>query len=236
MSTEYPNDGFTDEELAAEKADVAQIPEGIGVLEDYTRYMKQHNKEGIPVVLEMNGWGGLTKPLYQKMSGDITVRQTEDHEVAQLRDPRWAFQGQYNTMLRGKDLVIPERYDKLLKYGGAVAPGIDQHLTVFGGMHWERMLTLLGKHVGIDPYKNSLARHILGRSMQFDRPNADGTITLTDDLIEYAGLKQNGKVAWVGMIYHAEIHNNENEAFKDDNYLTSEDVKRLFNIAYATPR
>lgn len=249
LSTKFPNDGLTDEKLAKyENSELGRINratdegliKGLGPLEDYTRYKDGDEEETpmdtkrqplLPVELDFGSWGGLTRPIYTQVGGQLVTRHIEAEDDEFLRRKDRVFEGNYQTVLRGKDLVIPPRYDQLFRFGGVVAPGTDQHLTIFGGRHWDRMLTLLAKQVGVDPYKNTMVRHVMGRAMHFDKLNVDGTVTLNDDLLRYAGLVENGKVAWVGMIYHAEIHNNEDGKFKDDHFLSAEDIGRIFNLA-----
>lgn len=159
--------------------------------------------------LDFGGWGRFDQPLYMHHSGipspiaqDPGVRH-RDEQIEQKR----AFTGTYNTELRDKDLLIPDKWQQLFQYGGVVTPGFGKYIMIFGSSHWQRMLGLLSEQVGLDSDKNALARHVLGRHLEFEELNADGSITLTPDLIRYAELKPN--IVAVGVIYNLEVYSGE---------------------------
>lgn len=142
-----------------------------------------------------------------------------------------AFKGRYGTRLYSvklengdteQRLLIPDAYKTLLEFGGVITAGTDTNLLLFSSQHWQRTVESLSKQVGFDPDRNSLVRHVYGRHVEFAGLNEDGSITLNDDLVGYAGLKD--EVVLVGLIYYAEVHAAQHYF---DQLLTPEQISQL---------
>jgi division/cell wall cluster transcriptional repressor MraZ len=211
-------------------------PGGIGLFQDPDNFRRQRPRrpedeskdaalaQSLRLSLDFGGWGRFDQPLYFHHTG-IPTPIPEDpgvrHRDERIEESR-SFTGTYNTELNGKELLIPEKWQELFKYGGVVAPGFGKYLMIFGASHWQRMVAMLGEQVGLDPDKNSVVRHILGRHVEFDELNPNGSITLSDDLIRYAELKPN--IVAVGVIYNLEVYSDKEY---DRAMLDPQDAKKL---------
>lgn len=136
------------------------------------------------------------------------------------------FKGRYGTELYVVDketrLAVPDAYKPLLQYGGVVTVGLDENLLLFSNKHWELITKMLAQQAGDAPGGATLVRHIYGRHVEFEALNEDGSITLTQDLINYARL--NKKVVMVGLIYYAEVHRDDHF---NDSLLSADDAAKL---------
>jgi len=141
------------------------------------------------------------------------------------------FEGKWESYMSHYKLMIPEELRHLFEGGGVITVSTDNHLLLFGGRHWARFSRRLSKHVGPSPVLSSAARHIFGNMHRFNKLNDDGTLDIPVHLADYAGLEV--KVAIIGVIYHAEIHDiknyNEKEGIKAKDSLLARFKKIRFN-------
>ena len=148
----------------------------------------------------LNQQGSPTRPFHiTPHSSEEDFKKTEDY----IRDSV-PFEGKWQSYVSNYSLVIPEELRDLFSSGGVVTVSTENHLMLFGTVHWSRMQRMLAKSVGLSPVNNELARHIYSKMHRFHKLNPDGSINVPIELIQYAGISK--EVAIVGMIYHAEIH------------------------------
>jgi DNA-binding transcriptional regulator/RsmH inhibitor MraZ len=135
-----------------------------------------------------------------------------------------AFTGRWQTYLTGDRLVVPQAYHELLRYGGVIAP--DQAgagLLLFGMLHWQRVASVIAGQMGLDPAKHDVMARIYDhKHLIFKRLNDDGTITLSKELIDHAGLKKGAIVT--GRIYYAYV---AAPAYQHDTPATESDWANL---------
>lgn len=154
--------------------------------------------------------GSITRPFHVSIYGDWNeqTKKLEDF----IRDSR-PFEGKWQSYISNYCLVIPEELRELFEGGGVMTVSTENHLLLFGNIHWSRMQRMLSKEVGLSPVNNEVARHIYSHIHKFNKLNDDGSLNVPIELAEYAGLKKD--VAIIGMVYHAEVHDKTS-------YLTSE--------------
>ena len=154
--------------------------------------------------------GSPTRPFHVSMHGDWNEesKKLEDY----IRDSK-AFEGKWQSYIANHCLVIPEELRPLFAGGGVITVSTENHLLLFGNVHWSRYQRLLSKHVGLEPVNNEVARHIYSHMYKFNKLNEDGSISVPLELSDYAGLKKD--IAIIGLIYHAEVHDKQS-------YLTSD--------------
>lgn len=144
-------------------------------------------------------------------------------EDAPQPDDDKAFQGHYQTILRDKDLVIPSDYEDILKDGGVITAGLNSNLMIFGKAHWGRMMKFISKQMDEIGNRQAVIKHVYNHAVEFDSLKQPGAfITLTDDLINYAKLKD--EVVMVGVIYYAEVYD---KATYTDAMLSQDEIRRL---------
>ncbi len=154
--------------------------------------------------------GSPTRPIHISLNADWNqeLKEYEDY----IRDNR-PFEGKWQSYITNYCLIIPEELRSLFETGGVLTVSTENHLLLFGGVHWKRMQKLLSKEVGLSPVNNEVARHIYSHMYRFNKLNENGSINIPLELADYAGLSKD--VAIIGMIYHAEIHDKQS-------YLTSD--------------
>lgn len=154
--------------------------------------------------------GTPTRPFHvsQKLDWNDQTKELEDY----IRDSK-PIEGKWQSYIANYCLVIPEELRDLFNGGGVVTVSTENHLLIFGNVHWSRYQRLLSKEVGLSPVNNEIARHIYSHMHKFNKLNEDGSLNIPIELAEYAGLKKD--VAIIGLIYHAEVHDKVS-------YLTSE--------------
>lgn len=150
-----------------------------------------------------NERGTLINPIYH-------TPNTWDERTHQLEETirnSAAFEGKFQTYMKDYKLVIPEPLRKHLCDGGVITVSTEKHLLLFGHQHWLRFSRLLAKEVGLSPVHNAVARHIYGKMTRFNGLHDDGSIDIPLELANYANL--HSKIAIIGLVYHAEVHNLE---------------------------
>lgn len=160
------------------------------------------NKSGLPDFSDsLNHAGSPARPFHVSLKSDWNdeTKKLEDH----IRDSK-PFEGKWQSYISNYCLIIPEELRDLFSTGGVVTVSTEKHLLLFGSAHWNRMQRILSKEVGLSPVNNEVARHVYSHMYRFSKLNPDGSIPITLELMDYAGL--NRDVAIIGMIYHAEIH------------------------------
>lgn len=226
VSSKYPDDGYTDAELI-EEMEQHRVAQSLGILEDYTRYEDKEKEGAMEVDINLKD-GGVTRPFY--VNNSVAVRPSEVDSIGRDILRSTAFRGRWQTFLNGSDLMVPGDYHDLLKDGGVITTGPDVHLMIFGKRHWERMEMMIASQLGVDFNRVNVMRHIYMHHAAFDGLNPDGSITLSDELINYAGLRQGvdadgkGFVIMVGLIYYAEVYDKQSY---DDMQLSADDVRGL---------
>lgn len=145
--------------------------------------------------------GTPTRPFHVSIYGDWNEqsKKLEDY----IRDSK-PFEGKWQSYISNYCLIIPDELKDLFDGGGVLTVSTENHLLLFGNVHWSRMQRLLSKHVGLEPVNNELSRHIYSHMHKFNKLNENGSINIPLELADYAGLSKD--VAIIGMIYHAEIH------------------------------
>lgn len=154
------------------------------------------------------GDNGPTRPLH-------IVTDSWMERVRKLGDyirSTYPLEGKWEGRIEGVKLLIPIELQSFFLHGGVVTYSAEDHLMLFGPNHWNYYQYLLAKQ-NLDQFNSPIQRHIYGSMVKFDRLNDDGSITLTKNLIEYAGLEED--VAIIGVEYHAEIHD-RTRYFKDE--------------------
>jgi DNA-binding transcriptional regulator/RsmH inhibitor MraZ len=171
--------------------------------------------------------GSLTRPVHMTSnSWDETTKKLEDS----IRETA-PFEGKWESYISRYQLIIPTDLRHLFDGGGVITVSTESHLLLFGNRHWARYNRLLTKAVGLSPVLNSVSRHIYGNMHRFSKLNPDGSIDIPTELRDYAELGD--KVAIIGVIYHAEIHDkqsfSESEGIKAKNSLLERFKKMRFN-------
>jgi DNA-binding transcriptional regulator/RsmH inhibitor MraZ len=158
----------------------------------------------------LNNAGSPTRPFHISINADWNeqTKKLEDY----IRDSK-PFEGKWQSYIKDYTLMIPEELRPLFDGGGVLTVSTENHLLLFGNVHWSRMQRLLSKDVGLSPVNNEVARHIYSHMYKFNRLNDDGSINVPPELAQYAGMSKD--IAIIGMIYHAEVHDKQS-------YLTSE--------------
>ena len=146
------------------------------------------------------GQGTPTKPVH------IVNRNLEKHiqEIEDLIKGEKPFTGKWQTYIEDDRLFIPEELQPLLTNGGVVCLSTEDHLLLFGGIHWTRFERILSREVGLSPVHNAVARHIYSNMYRFNSLDDAGFLNIPSKLLEYANIK--GQAAIIGLMYHAEIH------------------------------
>lgn len=175
----------------------------------------EENKNTSPDFSEsLNQSGSPTRPFHVSITDDWNehTKKLEDH----IRDNR-PFEGKFQSYIKGYRLIIPEELRDRFDGGGVLTVSTENHLLLFGNAHWSRMQRILSKEVGLSPVNNEVARHIYSHMQKFHRLNDDGSIDVSVELFDYAGLSK--EVAIIGLIYHAEVHDLKS-------YRTSEEPEK----------
>ena len=182
------------------------------------------------MVAETNGLGlesslgGPTQPIH------ITNNSWQERFLIQadfIAD-RHAVEGNWQSYIDSFKLFIPEELQHLFKNGGVITASPDNHLLLFGNIHWIHYMKLLAKETGLSPILTELARNAYENMHRFSKLDEDGSITITPTLIRYANIDSD--VAIIGMIYHAEIHNKDAYVESQKREMLEDRKKRFRDI------
>jgi len=166
-------------------------------------------------------FGGPTRPIHVTQNNWEEETRKLEEDIRQSA----AFEGKLEAYVTEYKLVIPHEIRHLLEYGGVITVSTESHLLLFGHKHWARYARILSKLVGTSPVLNSVARHTFGNMYRFNKLNDDGSVDIPAELLDYAEITK--KVAIIGVVYHAEIHNRE-LYFKNEGRAAKESLLARF--------